>query len=98
MTIDEIYLKIAQDIYDAIEGEWSLARLTFEYDEGAGEFESVYKKDVESNEELSFDVGYDTFNAFHELYRITTEGQESKWTKAIFTLYPTGEFGIDFER
>ncbi len=39
MIIDEIYQKIAQSISDAIESKWSVASVTVELEEDAGEFE-----------------------------------------------------------
>jgi hypothetical protein len=97
MTIDDIYLKIARNISDAIENQWSVAIVTFELEEDAGEFECIYIKDLNLGIEHDFDVSYETYKAFDNLHKITTEGGGNKWNRAKFTLYPTGKFSIDFE-
>ena len=96
MNIDEIYLKIVHNISDAIETQWSVAIITCELAEDAGEFECIYKEDIESDVDHDFDVSYETFKTFKKLHEITTSA-ENHWNRAKFTLYSTGKFSIDFE-
>ncbi|CAH7289013.1 conserved hypothetical protein [Vibrio chagasii] len=96
MTIDDLYLTIAQDIVDAIDAQWSSAIVVFHREENAGEFECVYKKDGSDNE-YDFVVSYDAYQAFEDLHKITTEQGHNIWNRAIFTLQPTGDFSINFE-
>tara|TARA_A200000113_G_C8837491_1_gene345719 strand:- start:211 stop:504 length:294 start_codon:yes stop_codon:yes gene_type:complete len=97
MSIDEIYLKIASDISNEIKTQWCVASVTCELEEDAAEFDCVYIDDLDSAVEHDFDVSYETYKAFKKLHEITTEGGEQKWSRAKFTLYPAGEFIIDFE-
>jgi hypothetical protein len=97
MSIDEIYLKIAHNISDAIKTQWCVANVTFEVEEDAGDFECAYIEDLDSGVEHDFDVSYETYKAFKNLHEITTAGGENKWNRAKFTLYPTGKFSIDFD-
>lgn len=97
MSIDDIYLEIAQDISDSIEDEWGIAVVTFEIEEDAGEFDCIYKPQIDSEREYDFDIGYSTYKAFERLHKITTQGGVNKWNRAKFTLFPTGKFSIDFE-
>ncbi len=94
MCIDQIYKKIACNISDAIDAQWSIAVVIFDYEEDAGEFECVYKNG--SGVEHDFDISYETYKSFESLYAITTEGKENQWDRARFTLYPTGKFNIEF--
>lgn len=96
MTVDDIYLEIANSIIDAIETQWSVAIITCELAEDAGEFNCIYKEDNDSAVDHDFDVSYETFKVFEKLHEITTSG-ENDWNRAKFTLYPTGKFSIDFE-
>ncbi|EKO3998121.1 immunity protein YezG family protein [Vibrio cincinnatiensis] len=96
MTVDDLYLTIAQDIVDAIDDQWSSAIVVFYREEDAGEFECMYKKDG-SDREHDFVVSYDAYKAFEELHQITTEHEHNTWNRAIFTLQPTGDFSIDFD-
>ncbi len=95
MSIDEIYIIIASNISDAIDDHWSIAVVTFDFEEDAGEFECVYK--TESGSEYDFDISYETYKAFDMLHDLTADDKEDKWNRAKFTLYPTGKFNIDFE-
>jgi hypothetical protein len=97
VNIDEIYLRIAQNISDAIDQSWSVAIVQFEYEEDAGEFDCVYKIDESSDIEHDFEVNFETYKSFKELHAIMTQGDSNKWNRAKFTLYPTGKFNIDFE-
>ncbi|MBI1676275.1 antitoxin YezG family protein [Shewanella sp. NKUCC05_KAH] len=96
MTVDDLYLTIAQDIVDAIDDQWSSAIVVFYREEDAGEFECVYKKD-DSDSEHDFVVSYDAYKAFEELHQITTEHGHNTWNRAIFTLQSNGDFSIDFD-
>ncbi|MFA0189973.1 hypothetical protein [Vibrio lentus] len=96
MTVDDLYLTIAQDIVDAIDAQWSSAIVVFHREENAGEFECVYKKDGSDNE-YDFVISYDAYQAFEDLHQITTEHGHNIWNRAIFTLQPTGDFSINFE-
>lgn len=97
MTVDEIYLKIANNIVDTIKSQWCVAIMTCEYDDGAAHFKCVYKEDNDSDVDYDFDVSYETFKAIERLHKITTEGGENAWNRVIFTLYPTGKFDVNFE-
>lgn len=97
MTVDEIYLQIAHDISDAIDAEWSIARVTCELEEDAGRLECAYTDASGSAAEHGFELGYQTYKAFVELQQIATEDGEHKWVRANFTLHSTGEFNIDID-
>ena len=57
-----------------------------------------FKGEYKNGSEVSFfEVYDDAYDDFEELHDITTEGGSNQWNRAIFTLYPTGKFNIDFE-
>lgn len=97
MTIDEIYLQIAQAIVDEIKEEWVVATINATILNNYGGFKCVYKKDENADIDYDFDISFKTFEAFEKLHKITTEDGGSDWNRAKFTLYPTGKFNVEFE-
>ncbi|MBN1008240.1 immunity protein YezG family protein [Amphritea pacifica] len=94
VTVDEIYLNIAQGIASAIEGDWEEAYIFSEILEDAANFKGEY---TTGSDKKYFEVADEAFDNFEELHRITTEGNNNKWNRAKFTLTPDGKFHIDFE-
>jgi len=97
MTIDEIYLQIAQAIVDEIEGDWFVAIINATITNNHGGFETEYKKHENDDTYNYFEISFQTFEAFEKLHKITTEDGGSDWNRAKFTLYPTGKFNVEFE-
>ena len=97
MNIDEIYLKIANNIIDAIGSEWAIATINCKLAPNYGGFKCVYKEDISSIVDHDFDISFETFEAFEILHKITTEDGASKWNRATFTLYSTGKSSTNFE-
>ena len=97
MTIDEIYLQIAQAIVDEIKEEWAVATINAKILNNYGGFKCVYKKDENADVDYDFDISFKTFEAFEKLHKITTEDGGSDWNRAKLTLYPTGKFNVEFE-
>lgn len=96
-TVDEIYLSIADNINSVIKEEWQKAELHIE---ALGEMVSNTGNYVNSsNETKQIDVDeFDfqlTFDLL-ELQKITTEGGNNKWNRAIFTLISDGKFDMEF--
>ncbi len=94
-TVDEIYEDIAQRIVDAIDEEWTEATIDFEYLGDSGEYKGRYI--TGASDEKDFKVGFKTYKDLKSLHAITTEGVSNHWNRAKFTLFPTGNFNIDFE-
>ncbi len=99
MTIDEIYLSIAQNMVNNLPKQWLTAHINVEIegDDALG-IKGGYR--TESIEFQSFKLRkFDRriFSDFESLYKTTTEDSENKWNRAVFTLEPTGKFNIDFE-
>jgi len=97
MTIDEIYESIAQEINNAIKDNWARAVLNIEFEgEGVvgynGDYEDKGEKKSISVRQISKEIRH----WIRELEEITTEGGNNKWNLAIFTLFPTGKFDMEF--
>ena len=100
MTIEEIYQNIAQNMFNNLPEKWKESYLEVERDDSdaigfkggyineVSEFTSFKFREFTNRQDLSRD--------FHLLYEIATEGGNSKWNKAKFTLYPSGKFSLDF--
>jgi hypothetical protein len=96
VTVDDLYLDIAQDIMDSIDDDWCSAIVVFNREEDSGEFECSYKVEG-SDDDHDFAVTFKSFQAFEELHKITTKYRHEAWNKAVFTIQITGEFTIDFD-
>lgn len=98
MTVDEIYENIGQSLFNVIENEnWDEAILNIEF---VGEGVIGYNGHYISNS-LKEDISVRQFpreirNWIRELHEITTEGGNNKWNRAIFTLFSTGKFDMEF--
>ncbi len=95
-SIDDLYKAIAQRIVDSIEDDWRKATIDFQYLNDAGKYTGRYFSKSETNEK-DFKVGYKSYKDFKKIHEITTENSSNLWNRAKFTLYPSGEFNIDFE-
>jgi hypothetical protein len=98
MTVDEIYLKIGQEIVNVIETDnWKNARLEFEI---AGEGIVGYTGDYLENDE-TMDISVENIDDditdwLNELHEITTEGGNNRWNKSVFSLTPDGKYDMEF--
>lgn len=90
--IDDLYMKIAQGIVNAIDTPWEKAVIQAEVFEDAANFNGEYFSEGKT---LYFEVEDDAYDYFEEIKEIMSE--KNKWNRATFTLKPSGDFNIDFE-
>ncbi|WP_448635412.1 hypothetical protein [Pedobacter panaciterrae] len=98
MTIDEIYLNIAQCISSAIEeSNWTNAKLDIEVvGDGVVGYTGDYWVDG-TNVNLSVrKISRDIRNWLKELHSITTAGGNNIWNRAVFRVEPQGKFDLEF--
>jgi len=97
MTVDEIYLMLANLLNDAIEEDFQFANIYIDrldkYVASEGHYTNLHNEQIKI-EELGF--RFANAMAIHELHSITTEGGHNRWNKLKFTLYPTGKFEMEF--
>ncbi|MGF1691101.1 immunity protein YezG family protein [Photobacterium kagoshimensis] len=95
ITIDEIYMGIAEHLTSQLNEKWKECKIDAEFLEDAAELNVTY---INANGQ-GFDLegGYNLFKLFKELHSITTENSGNKWNRAKFTLEPTGKFNMEFE-
>ena len=98
MTVDEIYVNIAQSIADAIEqSSWTSAKLDIEVQEdGVVGYTGAYQVDNATVDLSVRKIPRDIRNWLRELHSITTDGGNNKWNRAIFSLAPDGKFDMEF--
>lgn len=98
MTIDEIYEVIANGIMQSIpRNDWDEVSLSIQGDSTYIETSGTY---FISDEEFGLDthsLDSEVSFAIMELHELTTEGGNNRWNRAIFTLFPDGEFDIEFQ-
>ncbi|MFK8273389.1 hypothetical protein [Capnocytophaga canimorsus] len=93
MQVEEIYLKLAEAIFSNIEKEnWKKAMLHLEVAGASVGFKGF----LDENERFDAPGGYLLAKAVLDLHKITTEGGNNQWNKAIFTLFPDGNFDMQF--
>lgn len=97
MTVNEIYLEIAQKTIHIIEDEiWLKAILEIQRVEKSVNFTGHYLDKNSSKKFLEiWDLEIDS-DVIHELHSITTEGGHNRWNKLEFTLFPDGKFDLQF--
>jgi len=98
-TVDEIYKSIALNMADNLLDDWNEAYIDAERDaddaiELGGGF-STNDTQFTSFKFRNFDRRI--IRDFHDLHKITTEGDSNQWNRAKFTLFPDGNFTIDFK-
>ena len=98
MTVDEIYLKIAKEIFDAIEdANWSSATLRIELvGDGVVGYTGEYIKENDQKDISIRKISREMRNWVRDLHAITTEGGANKWNRAVYTLTPDGKFDMEF--
>ncbi|MEK3916193.1 MAG: immunity protein YezG family protein [Candidatus Pristimantibacillus sp.] len=96
-TVDKIYESIVTNISTVINGEWVKAKLDIEVIGEMVSFTGNYLNN--KNETIQIDVDeFDfqlTFDVL-ELHKITTEGGNNKWNRAVFSVQPDGAFDMEF--
>ncbi len=93
-TVSEIYHQIGQRIIDSIEEQWDEAKLLIEYVGGVKTY-----LEYKNNDQMKNVILIDSFKNMRdikELNNITSENEKNRWNKAIFTLFPTGKFNMEF--
>ena len=98
MTVDEIYSNIGQSILNAIEdGSWTKASLNIEIvGDGVVGYSGEYETGGDTKDISVRKISRDIRSWVRELHKITTEGENNKWNRAIFSLMPDGKFDMDF--
>jgi hypothetical protein len=97
MTVDEIYLAIANNLTKVIKEDWRNAVLHLEVMDGmvsnTGTYLNVSGQEKQIDvDEFDFQLTFDIL----ELRNITMAGGNNKWNRAIFTLTPDGKFNMEF--
>jgi hypothetical protein len=97
MTVDKIYEAIGNNINTVIKEDWQKAILNIEVLGGMTSNTGTYINDQNHEkqidvEEFDFQLTFDLI----ELHEITTEGGNNKWNRAVFTLFSTGKFDMEF--
>ncbi|WP_395343508.1 hypothetical protein PN836_003545 [Ningiella sp. W23] len=99
MVLEEVYQKIALNMHSNIVGDWISAYIDFERE--ADDSFGIKGGYILTNKQFnSFKLrGFDReiFDDFETIYAITTKNADSNWNRARFTLFPDGEFSIDFK-
>ena len=97
MTVDNIYLTIAQQICRLIEDDkWESAIFKIKRQENHVGFNGHYfdqNKNKQFLDVWNMDMNTDII---HKLHAITTEGGHNRWNKLEFTLLPDGKFDLQF--
>jgi hypothetical protein len=96
-SVDEIYTNIAQGVVDSINELWSKALIDLMIIEGATECNGSYFKNDIAEKAEDFEVADESFDDFEDLHDIMTSEGQNDWNRATFTLYPDGNFDIDFK-
>ena len=92
---DIIYSDIANKIANSINDSWTDAQVLVEIEDDNANFICRYANRHSENNQ--FKVDFDTYLLFDELRNLFKDSEKGPWDKAVFTLYPDGEFEIDFE-
>ncbi len=95
MNVSEIYKNIGQAVVDSIQEEFLRAILNIEYVGSVGtELIYINTDNKEKSEWIESEI--DVEENIIELHKITTEGGDNKWNRAIFTLNSDYSFDMEF--
>ncbi|HEY8400100.1 MAG TPA: hypothetical protein VIK89_02500 [Cytophagaceae bacterium] len=97
-SIDSINNKIGQNIFEIIKEEWTSSHLNIEVLEGYTSYKGFYIK-KEDNSKVSLKVSKfpdDLNDDLLALHRITSEGENNRWNRALFIVTPDKKFSIEF--
>ncbi|MGH7559692.1 MAG: immunity protein YezG family protein [Gemmatimonadales bacterium] len=98
-AVEQIYHTLGNYVVRAIPDDWAVAWVIAEIeDEHSGITFGRYKKTLEPNQRLyNFHTDRTVYAAFDQMRGLLrTEGKDP-WTRAIFTLLPSGRFRIELE-
>jgi len=96
-TVDKIYESIVTNISTVTNGEWVKAKLDIEVIGEMVSFTGNYLNNKNETKQIDVDE-FDfqlTFDVL-ELHKITTEGGNNKWNRAVFSVQPDGAFDMEF--
>ncbi|GIM58572.1 hypothetical protein [Capnocytophaga canimorsus] len=101
MQVEEIYLKIGQEVFNAVQSDnWTEAKLYLEVTGDERNSVVGYTGEyIENNKvkNLSIrNISRELRLWVKDLHKITTEGGNNQWNKAIFTVFPNGNFDTEF--
>jgi hypothetical protein len=97
MSISEIYKQIGQKLSDHFENnDWKEITLKIMRVDKTVSFEGNYLDNMNSGHNLDVSLGYTESKVIHELHKITTEGGNNRWNRAVFKLLPDGKFDMEF--
>jgi len=97
MTIDEIYEVVAKGVVACIPTEvWDKAVLRVQGDDTYVETTGIYEYKGKTFNLNTHNLGTEVSFALMELHEITTAENSNQWNRAIFTLYPSGDFDMNF--
>lgn len=88
---------IVTNISTVINGEWVKAKLDIEVIGKMVSFTGNYLNNKNETKQIDVDE-FDfqlTFDVL-ELHKITTEGGNNKWNRAVFSVQPDGAFDMEF--
>jgi hypothetical protein len=92
-TVDDIYKKLGQAIINSIEtDDWNKAQLHLEVIGSSVDFKGF----LNDNDRFNAPGGFSLAKSVLNLHAITTEEDNNKWNRAIFTLTPDGKFNMEF--
>ncbi len=109
--LNQIYIKIAKSLNEAIPEEWDKVYMYGEISEDAqktffnyypaGSNESVYSLDIpdlfDISEDENDDLRYQLLNILEELWQEFKNNGQEVWTNLTFILESTGKFKIDYD-
>ncbi len=94
----ELYKEIGTYIFNAIDEDWVEAWIVAEIEfEDAGTTYGRYARELPFDKPGDFKCGYPVYMMFNKLRLRMQEIHEEPWTRAVYTLKPTGKFHLDVE-
>ncbi|WKX76198.1 hypothetical protein [Zobellia laminariae] len=93
--MSDIYNRIGQRIVNSIDEDWNSATLNLEYI-GAVKSTLEYIDNKEEEKSTKLSDSFQNMRDIKELHKITTEGGNNKWNKALFSMKPDGDFDMEF--
>ncbi len=96
-NLSEIYHSIGNVLSSNTEGDWKEAILNIEVLEGYCSYEASFVTVDEVTKDFDVFEFPDNFgDNLMTIHKMTTEGKNNRWNRAIFKLWSNGKFDMEF--
>lgn len=99
INMEEIFIQLSETLEQCLESkDWKKAVLEITRLDNAVRFTGYFIDNLQNQQNINVRFGFYDAEAVHQLYDLTVTHplEHQNWNRAIFTLYPSDEFEIEY--